>query len=99
MSKYDVATLLSSGSVGRLKRSTETEPFERDEQAILCEHIRMWIYQKFGDLLENMSELCIKWIVLLEFNEISTFALMPLLIVIKEKIALWAFNWLLVCTN
>ena len=39
MSKYDVATLLSSGSVGRLKRSTETDPFEQEERAILCERI------------------------------------------------------------
>ena len=30
-----------------------------------------------------MNELWIKWIVLLEFNVISTFALKPLLIVIK----------------
>ena len=34
MAKYDVATLLPSGSVGRLKRSTETDPLEREERAI-----------------------------------------------------------------
>ena len=44
MSKYDVGTLLSSGSVGRLKRSTETDPLEREERAILCEHIRGFFF-------------------------------------------------------
>ena len=43
----------------------------------------MSFYRNFGNLLENMSELCIKGIVLLEFNEISLFALIPLPIVIK----------------
>ena len=85
MSKYDIATLLSSGSVGKLKRSTETDPLEWEERAIF-----MWTntyesyYRNFGNFAWNMNEVCIKWIILLDFNEISCFALIAFLIVIKE---------------
>ena len=47
MSKYDVVTLLSSGSVGRLKRSTETDPFEWEERAIVIETYMCMNVSKF----------------------------------------------------
>ena len=59
MSKYYVATLPLSGSVGRLKRSTETDHLEREEQAIFV-LMYMSFYQNFGNLLENMYDMCIK---------------------------------------
>ena len=45
----------------------------------------MNFYRNFGKLFENMYELCIKGIVLLDFNEILHFALIPLLIVVRKN--------------
>ena len=42
-------------------------------------------YRNFGNLLEIMNELCMKWIVLLEFNEISIFCFDAITYCDKEK--------------
>ena len=56
----------------------------------MCECVEVFI-EISCKLLENMYDLCIKWIVLLYFNEISHFTLISLPIVIK-RIALRSFN-------
>ena len=74
MSKYDVATLLSSGSVGQIKKDPlKTDPFEREERAIF-----VWMYMSF---FIEISAIYLKtcmicaWseLFLLEFNEIFNF--------------------------